>query len=76
MKEWGTKWGTIENPWGTVNSLIDVLKNAVKSRHTAIFNDIADSLIHAFTDVFAWIFLFLWGMSHKKTADIKDHDCR
>ena len=57
MKE----WGTIENPWGTVNSLIDVLKNTVKSRHTAIFNDMADSLIHAFTDVYAWYLLVFIG---------------
>lgn len=66
MKEWGTKWGTIGNPWGTVNSLIDVLKNAVKSRHTAILNDIADSLIHAFTDVFAWIFFISVGYVPQK----------
>lgn len=66
MKEWGTKWGTIENSWGTVNSLIDVLKNAVKSRHTAILNDIADSLIHAFTDVFAWIFFIPVGYATQK----------
>ena len=31
MKEWGTKWGTIENPWGTAEYKLPKPANAVKS---------------------------------------------